>query len=142
MNLRNPNTCRAVFASAIFVTALSSFAAPTISSGPTEKLLGEWRGRSLCAMASRPACTDETVLYRINAAADSGFDIEMNKIVAGETQFMVKLECRFEETRQQLLCPVVAGQWQFRWDGNMLLGGLIDHGQVSIVRFATVRKSQ
>ena len=124
----------------VWVTA---FATPTVSNGSTDLLLGEWTGRSLCVTTLRPACTDETVLYRLskNTPAGLGFQLEMNKIVEGETQLMVQLDCRFEETRQQLICPVVGGQWQFRWDGLMLLGGLMDQGHVSMVRFATVRKN-
>ena len=139
-----PLTCslctRAVLASLVACGA-NVFATPTVSNGSTDQLLGPWNGRSLC-VTQRPACTDETVLYRIsrNAPAGLGFQIEMNKIVTGEVQWMVSLNCRFDEVRQQLVCPVTGGQWQFRWDGSMLLGGLIDEGNVALVRFATVRK--
>ena len=105
-------------------------AAPTKSNGATAQLLGEWRGRSLCVTTTRPACTDETVVYRIrkDAAKTGDFLIDANKIVDGKELAMGELSCSFETTRQQLICPAGNGQWQFRWDGKQLVGGLLEDG--------------
>src|SRR6478735_4922243 len=106
------------------LVASAAVAKPTASNGPTQQLEGEWRGRSLCVTTKRPACTDETVVYRIkrHAPGTEAFDIAAFKIVDGEEQFMGDLACNFEATRQQLLCPMGAGEWRFRWDGRQLVG--------------------
>ena len=104
-------------------------AAPTKSNGATEQLVGEWRGRSLCVTTTRPACTDETVSYRIRRPKPGvdAFAIEASKLVDGKFEVMgPELECSFEPTRQQLLCPMGQGRWQFRWDGRQLVGALLD----------------
>jgi hypothetical protein len=112
----------------LLLAATGALAKPTASNGPTQQLEGEWRGRSLCVTTQRPACTDETVVYRIkrHAAGTEAFDIAAFKIVEGEEQFMGDLACNFEATRQQLICPQGAGAWRFRWDGRELLGVLFD----------------
>ena len=100
-------------------------------------MLGEWRGRSLCVTTTRAACTDETVVYRIARGAGAGaFHISAQKIVGGKEAFMGDIDCSFETTRQQLLCPMGDSRWQFRWDGGQLLGGLFDAG--GAVRFVQV----
>jgi hypothetical protein len=104
-------------------------AAPTRSNGPTGQLSGEWRGRSLCVTTTRPACTDETVSYRIRRPKPGvdAFAIEASKLVDGKFEVMgPELDCSFEPTRQQLLCPMGQGRWQFRWDGRQLVGALLD----------------
>jgi len=134
---------RAVLLPALVASAVSGTAigAPTVSNGPTEGLVGTWSGRSLCVTLTRPACTDETVAYRISKDKPGAedFHVEMSKIVAGETGVMGDLACRFESTRQQLICPLAGGQWQLRWDSNQLVGGLIDD-KGGIVRFAFVHR--
>jgi hypothetical protein len=112
----------------LLLAATAALAKPTASNGPTQQLEGEWRGRSLCVTTQRPACTDETVIYRVkrHAPGTEAFDIAAFKIVEGEEQFMGDLACNFEATRQQLICPQGAGAWRFRWDGRELLGVLFD----------------
>ena len=112
----------------VFAAASAAQATPTASNGPTQKLEGEWRGRSLCVTTKRPACSDETVVYRIkrHAPGVEAFDIAAFKIVGGEEQFMGDIACNFEATRQQLLCPMAPGEWRFRWDGRQLVGVLHD----------------
>ena len=104
-------------------------ATPTKSNGATGQLVGEWRGRSLCVTTTRPACTDETVSYRIRRPKPGvdTFSLEASKLVDGKFDSMgAALECSFEPTRQQLLCPMGQGRWQFRWDGRQLIGALLD----------------
>lgn len=107
--------------------AAAASAAPTISNGPSSKLVGQWDGRSLC-VTPRPACTDETVRYQIRKDKPDAedFHIQADKIVNGQVQNMGVLTCHFEALRQQLVCPQGQGQWQFRWDGDALVGGLLD----------------
>ena len=110
------------------LAATSAMAAPTASNGSTAQLEGEWRGRSLCVTTTRPACTDETVVYRIHRRAPGveAFDIKADKIVDGTPKYMGDLACSFEATRQQLVCPMGEMKWQFRWDGRQLVGVLTD----------------
>ena len=121
----------------LVAAASGALAKPTASNGPTRQIEGEWRGRSLCVTTKRPACTDETVLYRIkrHAPGTEAFDIAAFKIVDGKEEFMGDLACSFEATRQQLVCPMGAGAWQFRWDGRQLIGLLFDpDGPFRVIR--------
>ena len=120
----------------------AALAKPTASQGPTQQLEGEWRGRSLCVTTKRPACTDETVVYRLkrHAAGTEAFDIAAYKIVEGKEEFMGDLSCNFEATRQQLVCPMGQGAWQFRWDGRQLVGLLFDpDGPFRVIRVDKVK---
>jgi len=122
---------------ALLLLASAAQATPTTPNGSTEQLVGEWRGRSLCVTTTRPACTDETVVYHIarHAPGVEAFDIKADKIVAGKEEFMGDLACSFEPSRQQLLCPQGQGRWQFRWDGAQLVGVLIDgSGPFRVIR--------
>ena len=117
--------------------AAAALAKPTSPQGPTRQLEGEWRGRSLCVTTKRPACTDETVVYRIrrHAPGAEAFDIAAYKIVEGKEDFMGDIACTFEATRQQLVCPMGQGAWQFRWDGKQLIGLLFDpDGPFRVIR--------
>jgi hypothetical protein len=62
----------------------------------------------------------------VDDATKGSLHIAADKIVGGKREPMGVLTCRFQAIRQQLLCPMGEGQWQFRWDGEMLVGGLID----------------
>jgi hypothetical protein len=124
------------------LAALPAPAKPTASNGPTGQLVGEWHGRSLCVTTTRPACTDESVVYRISrhAPGTEAFDIKADKIVAGQAQFMGDLACHFEATRQQLRCPMGQGEWRFRWDGHQLVGVLYDQdGPFRVIRVDKVK---
>ena len=123
-------TLRALLALPILFSGMGiAQATPTRSNGSIDQLLGEWRGRSLCVTTTRPACTDETVSYRIRRTKPGvdKFAIEASKLVDGKYESMgAALDCSFEPTRQQLLCPMGEGRWQFRWDGRQLVGVLLD----------------
>ncbi len=111
------------------IAALPAAATATRPNGPSTALVGEWQGRSLCVTTNRPACTDETVRYRVRKDAPAGeaFHVGMDKLVSGQYEAMgIELACTFEVSRQQLICPVTGGQWQLRWDGDALFGALID----------------
>ena len=129
------------FLIALFLSlAASASAAPTASNGPSSKLVGQWDGRSLC-VTPRPACTDETVRYQVRKDRPDAedFHIQADKIVKGQVEEMGVLACHFEALRQQLICPQGKGQWQFRWDGDALVGGLLaDDG--SLFRLIIVRR--
>jgi hypothetical protein len=112
------------------LAAMAVQATPTKSYGSTEQLVGDWRGRSLCVTTTRPACSDETVVYHVtrHAPGVEAFDIKADKIVDGKEQFMGDLACNFEASRQQLICPMGQSRWQFRWDGAQLVGVLYEDG--------------
>jgi hypothetical protein len=127
----------ALLAVLLLSMAGAASASPTKSNGATEQLVGTWQGRSLCVTTERPACTDETVVYHISrhAPGTEAFDIKADKIVDGKEQFMGDLACSFEASRQQLRCPMGAGEWRFRWDGRQLVGVLYDpDGPFRVIR--------
>ena len=120
---------RTLLALSLLAAAMPAPATPTKSNGPTEQLVGEWRGRSLCVTTTRPACTDESVSYRLRRTKPGvdAFELEASKLVDGKYVSMgAPLSCSFEATRQQLLCPMGQARWQFRWDGRQLVGALLD----------------
>jgi hypothetical protein len=124
------------------LAAAAAAAKPTLSNGPTQQLVGDWRGRSLCVTTARPACTDETVVYHIarHAPGTEAFDIKADKIVDGKPEFMGDIACNFEATRQQLRCPMGNGEWRFRWDGRQLVGVLTDpDGPFRVIRVDKVQ---
>jgi hypothetical protein len=134
---------RNLLATAFVTVATGAQAAPTASNGSTDQLVGDWRGRSLCVTTTRPACTDETVLYRISKDKSGGnaFHLEASKLVQGKFESMGDaMACNFEATRQQLLCPMGNGQWQLRWDGQKLFGGLLLDG--ALFRVVQVDKTK
>lgn len=120
---------------------MAAVAAPTRSNGSTDQLVGTWQGRSLC-VTTKPACTDETVVYRIRRTRphQEAFAIQADKIVAGKEETMGDLACRFEPLRQLLVCPMHGGEWRFRWDGTSLVGVLID-SDGSLFRVIQVSRS-
>jgi hypothetical protein len=126
----------------VVLCATAAQAKPTASNGSTQQLVGDWRGRSLCVTTTRPACTDETVVYHVkrHAPGVEAFDIKADKIVDGKPQFMGDLACNFEATRQQLLCPMGDSTWRFRWDGRQLVGVLFDaNGPFRVIRVDKVQ---
>ena len=115
--------CLPWFAVLLFPPIASAGA--TVSNGPLKQLAGTWQGRSLC-VTSRPACSDETVRYRISLVQADGLrlHIDADKLVEGRYESMGGLDCQFQAPRQLLVCPMNNGQWLFRWDGKSLLGSL------------------
>ena len=143
MNLPGLPRCLSMTLMAMLLAPALANAGTTASNGSPRKLEGEWFGRSLC-VTSRPACTDETVRYRLTVADDAGASIrfDMDKLVGGKYEPMGSLDCRFQAQRQLLACPAAYGDWLFRWDGEALLGslsvredGLFRH--IHVVRQAT-----
>ena len=125
----------------LWLGSMAAAATPTTSNGSTDQLVGTWHGRSLCVTA-KPACTDETVVYRIRRTRphEDAFAIQADKIVAGQEETMGDLACRFEPVRQQLVCPMHGAEWRFRWDGSTLVGALID-SDGSLFRVIEVQRS-
>ena len=125
MNLPGLPRCLSLTLTATLLVPVLANAGTTASNGSPRKLEGEWFGRSLC-VTSRPACTDETVRYRLKVADDAGANtrLDMDKLVDGQYEPMGSLDCRFQAQRQLLACPAAYGDWLFRWDADSLLGSL------------------
>lgn len=129
---------------AMLLMPIHADAGVTVSNGSPRHLDGEWFGRSLCVTA-RPACSDETVRYRLKVGDDAGTKIhlDMDKLVDGHYEPMGSVDCRFEAQRQLLACSAVYGDWLFRWDGDALLGSLSvkDDGLFRHIHVARARPS-
>ena len=125
----------------LWLGSMAAAATPTRSNGSTDQLVGTWQGRSLCVTAI-PACTDETVVYRIRRTRphEEAFAIQADKIVDGKDEPMGTIACRFESARQLLMCPMRGARWRFRWDGSSLVGVLID-SDGSLFRVIHVQRS-
>ncbi len=124
------------------VVAVAASAAPTVSNGSPTLLAGTWTGRSLC-VTDRPACTDETVRYRIALAKPDGaaLTVDADKLVEGTFEPMGSFDCAFEPTRQLLRCSAPYGTWLFRWDGDRLVGSLT-HKEQGLFRLIQVTRAK
>jgi hypothetical protein len=98
------------------------------STGASTHLDGIWHGTSICTAAGRPACHDETVVYRIRSvvAQPQRDSVEwvMNKIVGGAEEWMATLPCTVNTSRAAAQCPMRGWMWSFRLTGDTLRGTL------------------
>ena len=86
---------------------------------------GTWRGVSQC-LPGYPGCVTEQVVYHVAAAPSdtTGFDIQMNKMLAGAESPGGRLACTLVVQQAALYCTGAIGTWHFRTGGDSLVGGL------------------
>lgn len=103
-------------------------AAARAEGGAQEKILGTWRGTSLCVdRQAAPACNDERVVYEVTAVAGSTdrVSIQADKIVSGERQTMGVLEYRLEKDgswTSEFQSPRMRSAWRIVVDGDKMTG--------------------
>lgn len=97
--------------------------------GPPRTLVGTWRGTSICRPVGKPACHDETAVYHFRRAdtltvpradrsgASGGMTerlvLQGNKVVKGVEEEMGTMECSYDPTSGDLLCPMRDWRWVF-----------------------------
>lgn len=85
---------------------------------------GTWRGTSICTAAGKPACHDETVVYRARGATPDSIELVMNKIVAGAEEEMGVVRCGGSGTR--VACPMRDYTWRFVARRDTVHGTLVN----------------
>lgn len=113
--------------------------APTPASELT--VLGTWRGESTCGTAYT-ACQADSVIYHFTAVAvdTAGFDVRMNRIVAGEEVPGGWLACTLDRGRAAVICIAQAGIWRFTLRHDSLVGGLALRDGTPVRRVAVHRQ--
>ena len=104
------------------------------------KLLGDWRGDSMC-VATGTACRDEKVVYHITKIpSKAGYVlVSADKIVNGAAINMGTLEFSYDPDKQTLACESAQGVWRITVDGNKMKGALTRPDE-TIFRRVTLKK--
>lgn len=97
--------------------------------------LGRWTGESIC-VGSRPACTNESVVYKIAKPPDQArkVTIEADKIVDGQTVRMGSIDFKYDREVRTLIGQVPIGVWKLTVSGNSMEGTLTQTSDNSVVR--------
>ena len=96
------------------------------------RIVGTWRGTSICTAAGKPNCHDETVVYHVREltstspsdASAEQVQIVMNKIVQAKEDSMGTLTCAHAAGPHLVACPMRGWTWTFKLAGDTLSGTL------------------
>jgi hypothetical protein len=113
----------------VLFLATSAFGA-----SPGDRLLGEWRGTSICTdRANAPACKDETTRYVVTAkeGAKDTYQMVADKLIDGSWEFMGEFDLAYSASDATWTYDFKtrAGQplrWWFRIVEGDLDGGITD----------------
>ena len=125
------------------VAALPQNAPPNPSSvGDESKLVGVWRGDSLC-VEKGAACHDEAAVYRIVAIPGKrGFLLVTGgKVVDGKEIVMGSGEWRYDSGKRTLTGELPRGVITLKLDGDKLEGGFLLPDK-TVLRRITLKKSK
>lgn len=128
-----------------FIASLSSssqaqgIARPMSAAGVT----GTWSGESIC-VGNRPACKNETVVYRFETGRSTLVTLFADKIIKGKRVPMYKLDFQYDEARRTLSGEFTQGhthgKWEYRITGDAMEGtGIVLPGK-SVARRVKVRR--
>jgi hypothetical protein len=108
-------------------------------------VVGTWSGESIC-VGDRPACKNETVVYRFEPVAGKSTVITLlaDKIIEDKRVPMGKLDFQFDEAKQTLSCEFTRGHthgvWEFRITGDTMEGTGIILPDKSVARRVKVKR--
>jgi hypothetical protein len=109
------------------ITLILSFAfAITINAQDRSKIIGTWKGTSICQVKNSP-CNDEVAVYHASALNQrDSFEFQMNKMVEGKEEEMGKLGFVFYKEKQTLISTDTTRDaiWTFVVKGNKIEGTL------------------
>jgi hypothetical protein len=108
-------------------TALSLSAASTLHAATPATLIGTWTGTSLC-VGHRPACRDETVVYRFVSTGKRTATLYADKILQGKRVAMgafedMALDAAARKARVHFTRGHTSGTWSFSMQGDDALTG-------------------
>ena len=106
-------------------------------------LVGRWTGDSIC-VGNRPACKNESVIYRIAKPPDreGRITIEADKIVDGSIVYMGAIEFKYDRGAKTLVAQVPVGVWRLTVADDILEGTLTLAPENSVVRRVKVSKEK
>ena len=132
---------------AVFITgfAASGYAQGMARAMNASSIVGTWTGESIC-VGNRPACKNETVVYRFEPVAGRSTLITLfaDKIIKGKRVPMYKLDFQYDETRHTLSCEFTQGHtrgtWEYKVDSDSMEGtGIVLAGK-SVARRVKVKR--
>jgi len=92
---------------------------------------GTWTGKSICVGNNRPACKDETVVYRFVPFTGAPWQLRLlaDKIIEGKRVPMGALMFQYDDKAHGLRCEFKKGNthgvWSFAVAGDSLTGDLV-----------------
>jgi hypothetical protein len=123
------------------VAALAAFGALTYAQTPDSTVAvrtkganafrGTWTGRSICVGNNRPACKDETVVYRFVPFTGAPWQLRClaDKIIEGKRVPMGALMFQYDDKAHLLRCEFkkgnTHGMWSYAVAGDSLTGDLV-----------------
>jgi len=128
---------------------LALLSAAAFAQGPRDRLVGTWRGTSLCLdRAALPACTDEEVVYDI-AALQGDTDalvVKADKIVDGRRLPMGEVTFRPDIATgrwvSEIKTPSVHALWHLALRDGALHGGMMLLPSTTAVRIIELKRTQ
>ncbi|HKW14919.1 MAG TPA: hypothetical protein VJS69_10580 [Candidatus Krumholzibacteria bacterium] len=103
---------------------------PAAAEKAVAKFRGAWTGKSICVGTNRPACKDETVVYRFVPFTGAPWQMRLlaDKIIEGKRLPMGALMFQYDDQLRGLRCEFTKGNthgvWSFVVDGDSLRGDL------------------
>jgi hypothetical protein len=113
---------------------------------PLDAFVGTWKGTSLCVGKSRPACKNETVVYRFVSVADHPTQLRQlaDKVIEGKRVPMGALMYQFNPQTNSLECEFKIGDthgvWSYSAEADSITGALIILPDRTKVRDVKVRR--
>jgi hypothetical protein len=109
-------------------------------------LVGTWRGTSTCVdKAAFPACTDEDVIYVVQAlgAPSDSITLRADKIVGGARESMGDLhfgQAGSGTWQTEIHTGRYGGRWALTVEGGQMTGTLVDLPSGKLVRRVSLRR--
>jgi hypothetical protein len=138
--------CFFVFIGSV-VVALSSGSPAHTQTSEIDRLVGDWRGESICVNKEKwPACKDEVVVYHIKRVADKPLTINLSadKIVNGKPENMGDFDFVYDAEKETLTSEFknerVHLTLEFAVKGDVLEGGIFSYPDRTQARRIKVTK--
>jgi hypothetical protein len=140
----NDNPARSHIVGAVWLLAAFTFQTPDT---PAAKVLGTWRGTSICADPHVDrSCRDEEVVYDIDSAVGPSGPVRMraDKVMSGVRQSMGALRLRYDSMTHTWSAEIMTrfqSRWSFEPHGDVMAGALTELPSQRRVRRVTVRRA-
>ena len=107
-----------------------------------DRILGEWRGNSVCVdLEKAPFCHDEVVIYDFTRGDGWHADrthLKAYKVVDGRRELMGELDFDYDRAAGTWKCefeaPRVHGRWSFQVEEDRLTGMLVELPSEAVLR--------
>jgi hypothetical protein len=126
--------------------ATTAFVVLAVVAVPPKKILGTWRGTSICVdHAKDPACRDEVVVYDIDSLVGTDSVLfKADKIVGGKRQPMGEMHFGYDPKGTTWSCELktrVHALWSFQPGDSVMRGTLVELPSHRLVRRVLVKRS-